>query len=193
MKRLMVSGGAAFVLILALPVLVSAATATTTISSVVSAVITISTSGTVNINTTPTGAGVQTIASDTVTVSTNDTSGYTLGLEENTGTTTLTSGGNTIPQTPGTFASPTAETANHWGYHVDGVGGFTGTGASASNAAIGSLDFAKVPNSGSPDTIKTTSTTASNDTTAVWYGVAVNTSQAAGTYTNVVKYTATAN
>ncbi|MBW4062073.1 hypothetical protein HJC99_05875, partial [Candidatus Saccharibacteria bacterium] len=45
----------------------------------------------------------------------------------------------------------------------------------------------------SPNTLKTTSGTASNDTTTVWYGVAADTTQPSGTYTNSVTYTATAN
>jgi hypothetical protein len=85
--------------------------------------------------------------------------------------------------------------ANTWGYRVDGIGGFgAGLTSSASNAAIsGTIKFAAVAASGSPDTLKTTSSTASNDTTTVWYGVATTTAQPSGTYTNSVTYTATPN
>jgi len=38
-----------------------------------------------------------------------------------------------------------------------------------------------------------TSGTASNAVTTVWYGVAANTTQPSGTYTNTVTYTATTN
>ena len=182
--------------LLALPVVAEASTTTTTVSSQISAVISVFTSsGTVNIDAIPTASGVQTIASDTITVSTNDSAGYTLKLAETTGTSTLTSGSNTIAATTGTQASPAAETANHWGYRVDGVGGFgAGPTTSASNAAIsGTIKFAPVPATASPDTLKTTATTASNDTTSVWYGLAVNTTAPTGTYTNSVTYTATAN
>ena len=185
-----------FLGILVVPALASASTATTTISSVIGAGINLlTTSGTVNIDAVPNGSGVQTIASDTVTVSTNDSAGYTLTLGESSATTTLTSGSNTIPAVSATQASPAAETANSWGYRVDSVGGFgAGPTSSASNASISStIKFAPVAASGSPDTLKTTSTTASNDTTTVWYGVAVDTSAPSGTYTNGVTYTATAN
>jgi hypothetical protein len=194
MKRYVVSG-IALLLILVSPALVSAATATTTISSQVSSVISLSTSGTVNINVTPSGSGVQTIANDVVSVSTNDTAGYTLQLGETGAGTTLLSSPNTIAADTGTQTTPIAETAGTWGYRVDGVGGFgAGPTTSASNAAIsGSIKFAGVAASGSPNTIKTTSTTATNDTLSVWYGVAVDTSQPSGTYTNSVTYTATAN
>jgi len=172
-----------------------ASAATTSVSSTISPVISLfTTSGTVNVNATPTSGGVQTIASDTVTVSTNDSAGYTLKLGETSATTTLTSGSNTIAASTGTFGTPIAETANYWGYRIDGAGGFgAGPTSSASNAAIGGIKFAGVAPSGSPDTLKTTATTASNDTTTVWYGVAVNTTAPSGTYTNSVTYTATAN
>jgi len=181
--------------VLCSPVLAAAATTSTTISSNISAVISLlSSNGTVNVNVTPTGSGAQTIASDTVTVSTNDSSGYTLQLAETSAASALTSGGNTVPASSGTQATPVAMAANTWGYRVDGLGGFgAGPTSSASSQAIGATKFAAVPATASPNTLKTTAGTASNDTTTVWYGVAANTSQATGTYTNSITYTVTAN
>jgi hypothetical protein len=169
--------------------------ATTTINSSIGSTISLfTTSGTVSIDATPTGSGVQTIASDTVTVSTNDTAGYTLKLAATGASSNLVSGGNTIATSGGSQASPVAETANSWGYRVDGIGGFgAGPTSSASNAAIGAVKFAGMPATASPNTIKTTATTAANDTTTVWYGIAVNTTAASGAYTTSVTYTATAN
>jgi hypothetical protein len=183
------------VLALGSTAVVSALTASTTISSSISSVISLlTTNGTVNVNVVPTGAGAQTIASDTATVSTNDTSGYTLLLAETGGSSNLVSGGNNIPASSGTQASPATMAVNTWGYRLDSVGGFgAGPTSAVSSVAIGSLKFAPVPATGSPDTLKATSGTATNDTTTVWYGVAANTSQASGTYTNSVTYTATAN
>lgn len=183
-----------FGMAIALPLAAQAATATTTVSSVIGVTISLSSSGTVNINATPTGSGVQTISSDTTTVSTNDSAGYTLQLNETSSSGTLTSGGNNIAAVSGTQTSPIAETTNSWGYRVDGVGGFgAGPTSSVSNAAIGSAKFAAVPATASPNTIKTTSATATNDATSIWYGVAVDTAQPSGTYTNSVTYTATGN
>lgn len=176
--------------------IVGASTANTTISSVISPVLSVfTTDGTVNANVTPTSSGAQTIASDTVTVSTNDSSGYTLQLAESGAGTTLISGSDTIPASSGTQTTPAVMTANTWGYRVDGLGGFgSGPTSSQNSAAIsGSIKFAGVPASGSPNTLLTTSGTATNNTTTVWYGVAANTSQASGTYTNTVTYTATTN
>lgn len=198
-KKGIITVGVAFAAVVAaigVPLAAEASTATTTISSAVGSTISLlSTSGTVNIDVTPTGGGVQTIANDTVTVSTNDSAGYTLKLGETSATTTLTSGSNTIAATTGTQTTPIALTANSWGYRVDGIGGFgAGPTSSASNAAIsGTIKFAGVAASGSPNTIKTTATTATNDTTSVWYSIAANTTAVAGTYTNSVTYTATAN
>jgi hypothetical protein len=187
--------GSAFLIIGATAV-VSALQTSTTISSDISPVISLLTSsGTVNVDVVPSASGAQTIASDTVTVSTNDASGYTLQLAETGATSTLTSGSNTIPHSSGSLASPVAMAVNTWGYRVDGIGGFGAgpTSGQSSQAISGTIKFAAVPATASPDTLKTTSGVATNDTTSVWYGVAANTSQASGTYTNSVTYTATTN
>jgi hypothetical protein len=194
--KLISFGAFTFLIALTSTAAVSALTTSSTISSQISAVISLLTSnGTVNVNVAPTGTGAQTIASDTVTVSTNDASGYTLQLAETSASSTLTSGANTIPASSGTQAVPIAMAVNTWGYRFDGGGGFgAGPTTPVSNAAIsGTIKFAAVPATASPNTIKTTAGAASNDTTTVWYGVAANTSQPSGTYTNSVTYTATAN
>jgi len=182
--------------VVGLPTVAGAATTSTTINSAISSVISVFTSnGTVTANVTPTGAGAQTIASDTLTVSTNNTLGYTLQIADSDATTTLTSGSNTIAASSGSQGTPVVQSANTWGYRVDGVGGFgAGPTSGQSSAAIsGTIKFAGMPANSSPNTIKTTATTASNDTTTVWYGVAANTSQPTGTYSDTITYTATAN
>jgi hypothetical protein len=149
---------------------VAAISASTSISSTISSTLGLSSSGTVTVNVLPSASGAQTIASDTVTVSTSDTAGYTLQLSETGAGTAMVSGGNSIPASSGTQVSPLAMLANTWGYHVDNIGGFGATTTvSQSSAAIGSIKFAAVPVTASPDTIKTTSGTASSDTTAIWY------------------------
>lgn len=183
-------------LLLVSPVIASAATSTsnTTISATVNSVISMTTSTTVSIAVTPTSGGVVTSASDTVTVNTNNATGYTLTLADSDATTSLASGGNTIPAHTGTQASPTALANNHWGYRVVNVGGFGATAYSAeTNNASSSSTWAGVPATGSPNTIKTTATTATNDVTTVWYGVKATSAQPSGTYTDTVTYTATTN
>lgn len=194
--KLMLGVLAGSVIMIGVPAVASALTATTTISSNVSAVLSVlSSNGTVNVNVTPTGTGAQTISSDTVTVSTNDSSGYTLQLAETGAGSAMTSAGNSIPASSGSQTTPVAMAANTWGYRVDGVGGFGAgpTTAQNSTAISGTIKFAAVPATASPNTLKATAGTASNDTTTIWYGVAANTSQPSGTYTNSVTYTAVAN
>jgi len=153
----------------------------------------LTTSGTVSLSTTPSAAGVQTMASDTVTVSTNDVSGYNLTMSDVDATTTMVSGANTIPASSGTPAVPAVQTVNTWGYAVAG-GNFSASGYAAGSSTIsGTLKFAGVPPLSTPTTLKTTATTATNDTTTVWYSLAVNTSQPTGNYTDSVTYTATCN
>jgi len=194
-NKLIIGSALSLIALLAIPVTTSALTTGTTISSNLSPVISLLTSsGTVNLNAIPSGSGVQTIASDTVTVSTNNSAGYTLKLGETGASSALVSGGNSIVASTGSQASPIAQTANSWGYRIDGVGGFgAGTTTAASSQAIGAVKFAAVPETGSPDTLVTTAATASNATTTVWYGLAVNTTAATGIYTNSVTYTATTN
>ncbi len=177
------------------PVAVGAATSNTIISSDISGVIGLfTTSGTINVDVAPSGAGAQTIASDTVTVSTNNAAGYTLKLAEAGASTDLVSGSDTIPASSGTQASPVVAAVNTWGYRVDGLGGFgAGPTTSASNQAIGSRTFAAVPATASPNTLKTTSAPATNDVTTIWYQVSADTSTPPGTYTNTVVYTAVTN
>lgn len=195
-KHLLTITGASLLLALATPAIAGAATTSTTVNSAIGSVISVFTSdGTVNVNVTPTGSGAQTIASDTLTVSTNDPLGYTLLISDSDTNTSLVSGGNNLTASTGNQTTPIAQVVNTWGYRVDSVGGFGAgpTSGQSSAAMSGTIKFAGVPSSASPNTIKTTSSTASNDTTTVWYGVAANTSQPSGTYSDTITYTATAN
>lgn len=178
-----------------LPTIAHAATDSdnTTINAILGSTISVSSSGTVNLNVTPISGGSQTSASDTVSVSTNHSAGYTLTLADSDGTTTLTKGGDTIAAHTGTQASPSVLANNSWGYRVDSIGGFSTGGAVENNVASSSITYAGVPASGAPNTIKTTATTASGDTTTVWYAVKADTSKPNGTYSDTVTYTATTN
>ncbi len=169
--------------------------ANTIINANIGSTISISTSGTVNLAITPTGTGSATSASDTVSVSTNSSNGYGLQLNDNDANTNLVNGANNIPASTGTWASPIATLANNtWGYRIDGAGSF-GTGPTSAQTNVSSLTgkYAAVPALASPQTIKTTATTASGDTTTVWYGAMADTTKPNGTYTDTVVYTATAN
>lgn len=193
-KLKVLTGIAVTAAVVVAPMAVSAATESksTTINAIIGSTISMTTSGTVNLNVTPITGGAQTSASDTVTVATNHAGGYNLTLADSDATTSLVNGANTITAHAGSFATPTVLANNTWGYHVDGVGGFGTGGAIETNVATSTIKYAGVPATGSPVTLKTTAAVAA-DVTTVWYGVKADTTKPNGTYTDTVTYTATTN
>lgn len=196
MKTKQLALGFAAVAVAVTPVMASAATqsANTTINATIGSTISVTTSGTVALAITPDGNGQSSSASDTVTVNTNNAAGYVLTLADNDATTTLANGGNSLTAHTGTQASPTTLANNTWGYRVVNVGGFGASATSAeTNVDTLALTWAGVPATGSPNTLKTTASTATNDVTTVWYGAKADTSKPNGVYTGTVTYTATTN
>lgn len=179
------------------PITVSALndTQSTTINATVAPVITISADATVAIGVTPTGVGAASSAGDIVTVNTNNSGGYNLTLSNND--TVLDLDGPltaVVAAHTGTFAAPSTLGNNSWGYRVDNSGTFgAGVTAAQTNQANLTGTWSGVPSSAAAQVIKTTATTATNDTTTFWYGVKVDTSKASGVYTDSVTYTATTN
>lgn len=178
--------------LLASPAIASAATqsANTTISASIGSAISVTTSGTVSVSLVPTSDGVVSSASDTVTVNTNNEAGYTLTLADSDTNTNLVSGSNNIAAHAGTYAAPTALGNNTWGYAVEG-GAFDASYAPETNAGSSTTKWAGMPSSAAPQQLRSTSSTATNDITTVWYGVKATSSQPNGTYTDTVTYTAT--
>jgi hypothetical protein len=158
--------------------------------------ISLTSSGTVNLNITPAIGGKCTIQSDTATVTTDDANGYTLTLADNTTNTSLLNGAATITATSGTPASPVALSGNVWGYRVDGLSGFgAGPTGSSSNVAPPVTTFAGVQSSsGTADTIANTSVPASaGANTVIWYGACAGSTAKSGSYSTQITYTAVAN
>jgi hypothetical protein len=143
---------------------------------------------------TPTSGGLQSATSDTVSGNTNDASGFTVTMQENSSSSTaMLSGANTLPTSAGTTASPVALVSDTWGWRIDGTAGFgAGPTSLISNAAPSALTYAAIPANGSPYTIKTTGSSGSGSQT-VWYSARVDTSQVAGAYATTVLYTFTTN
>lgn len=146
----------------------------------------------------PTAGGVCTIASQDVDVLTDNTSGFTLSATTTTTTTAMVSGGDQLPASGGTAASPVTLANNTWGYRVDSstIGTFgTGPTSAQTNAAAPSVTFAGMPASnGTPATLRSTATTANPAvTTKVWYGSCANITQPPGSYSVSVLYTAVLN
>ncbi len=169
-------------------------TANTTVTAQIQPVITISSGPTVNISITPNGTGLASSNSDTVLVSTNRSTGYTLNLKDADATTSL---GASITAHTGTVAAPTALTTNNtWGFRVDDASVYTGftagpTSAETNVAALTSTKWAGITAAGA--NIKTTSTPGANNSTTVWYAAKVDTTIADGNYSDIVTYTATTN
>lgn len=189
-----IAATAAFAVV-ASPAFVGAATDTTVINATVNSTITISNStDPVTLALNPTASAVESIGSDVLTVNTNDTDGYTLEISSSDANANLVSGGNNI--TPGgsatTGGATTALSVNTWGWCAVGVTACDGSYTTGNDQAPGA-SFVTMKAFGSEDTVKTTSTTATNDTTTVYYGVHVNSSQPDGLYTDTVTYTATVN
>lgn len=184
----------AFVAVFIVPLSVSAVTEDTVINANLDSIITITTSGTVDINIIPTSSGAMSSASDTVTVDTNDEDGFTMTLANNDTDTDLENGADVIPAHTGTQGTPTTLANNTWGYRIDTVGGFgAGPTSAETDVASSAYTWAGVPSSASPNTIKTTATTATADTTTVWYGAMADTTNPSGTYTDTVVYSAVTN
>lgn len=152
---------------------------------------------TVAVNVTPTSSTSCSVQSNSVTATTDSSTGYTVTVNNKDTSTTLNGPtSNTITSTSGTAASPAALIANTWGYRVDSVAGFgAGPTSAATNIAIPSLQFAATPSSAaSGGVIRNTSTAdGSSVATPVWYGVCADASKPAGTYTDEIVYTAVIN
>ncbi|HRJ06715.1 MAG TPA: hypothetical protein PK096_01855 [Candidatus Saccharibacteria bacterium] len=202
-QRVKVAGWAALaVAVASSPLTVSAIadTENTVINATVDAVISVTTGTPIAISLTPTAGGVVSSASDTVTVNTNNSAGYELTLKDTDTSSNLVSGGNNITPTSGTMAASTTLSNGNWGFAIaTGTTGaetnnFDASYSTETNNASSTSKWAGMPtSSGTAYKLKDTSTTATNDTTTVWYAARVNTSQASGTYTDTVTYTATTN
>lgn len=156
--------------------------------------------GTVNMTVLPVTGGAQSSASDTVTVSTNNASGYNLTLADTDSDTNLVKGTDTIAAHNGTLAAPTALANNTWGYALPssttGIttpNGFDAAYSALTSSTASTSKWAGVPATGAAQLLKTTSGVASSDTTTVWYSAKVDTTKPTGTYTDTVTYTVTTN
>lgn len=158
--------------------------------------ITLTSSGAVSIDVTPASTGKCTVHSDTATVQTGNSEGYTLTMTASTTDTALTGTNDSIPASSGTAASPATLGANTWGYRVDGLGSFgNGPTTAQDSEAIPGVTFAGVPasNGASAAIAANDQAVETGEATIVWYGACANTSIAAGTYSATVTYTAVAN
>lgn len=159
--------------------------------------ISLSSSNRVSADVLPSSSGTKcTVSSDSVTVTTSSSTGYSLSLIDNDTSTGLVSNANSIGAAPGTYSNPAVLTANTWGYRVDNQGGFgSGPTSTVSSGPVPTIPFAGVqPSNGTAATLINSATAATNGSaTSVWYGVCVGSDQVSGTYSDAVVYTALVN
>jgi hypothetical protein len=161
-----------------------------------SCAITLTSGGTTNVNVVPTPTGKCTVQSDTASVLTDSSVGYSLTMTTSTTNNAMTGGSGSINASSGTSSSPVTLVINTWGYRVDGLAGFGAGPTSAQNSgSVPSVTFAGVPPSNLAGTTVASSSGPANPAvpTTVWYGVCADSSVPAGSYTTTVTYTAVTN
>lgn len=138
-----------------------------------------------NLAVTPTPDG--TLASDemAIQVSTDNTTGYTLALSLAGAETSLNdpAGGGKIQSSIADINSPATLSVNTWGWYPDSLANNTGN------------LFSALPSNSDPYELKKTSspTSGSGDTTTISFGVNVDTTLPAGSYTNAIVISAVTN
>ena len=158
--------------------------------------ITLTSGGPTSINVVPTPTGKCTVQSDTASVLTDSTVGYSLTMTTSTTNNSMTGGSGSISASGGTSAVPITLAMNTWGYRVDSLASFgAGPTSSQNSGSIPSVTFAGVPPSNLAGTVVANSSGPANPAvnTTVWYGVCADSSIPAGSYTTTVTYTAVTN
>lgn len=177
------------------PVAASAATSNSTIRATIGTSISITSGTTVTMNIIPAAGGSQSSVSDTVTVTTNNATGYLLSLKDADATLTLTNGANTIAAHSGTIAAPTALANNTWGFAM-ATGSMTGitNGFDASYSALTDVASSTTKWAGitaADQSLKSTTTAAGGgDANTVWYSAKADPTKPIGNYDDLVTYTA---
>lgn len=140
----------------------------------------------------PVAGGAQTTRSTAVTITTNDSAGYT--LSHNTSSATLAKGADTLASTAGTWTVPIALANNTWGYAVaSGTSGLTpvsnGFDASYANidsAASSTAKYAAMPTTST--SVRSTSAAATSEVTTFWFSAKVDNTKPSGNYTATISY-----
>lgn len=181
------------------PVASAVTTGTTTVQAQVGYTISMDsvTPGTTTLAIAPVAGGSETSASTAVTVTTNDSLGYT--LTHSSGSATLVNGASTIPSTTGTWTTPIALANNTWGYGIasgttgltPGSNGFDASYAVITNQTSAAAKFAAMPTT--PTAVRATSTTASSDVTTFWFAAKADNTIASGNYTATISYSVAGN
>lgn len=158
--------------------------------------ITLTDSGVPTLTVVPTPTGACTVQSDTVSVLTDSTTGYSLTMTTSTANNAMQGTSASLAASSGTASAPATLAANTWGYRVDGLAAFgSGPTTVQNSGSTPSVTFAGVPSSSQSATQVAYSTSPANpaQNTTTWYGVCANSSIPADTYSATVVYTAVTN
>jgi hypothetical protein len=182
--------------IVALPVFsASAETSNTVITATIGSTISVQSTSNVALNINPTATQAKASSGKaTVTVSTNNATGYNLKIGMNGADRNLNKATDNITAHAGTLAAPTALANNTWGYRVENVGGFNAGNITPENN-VNDLagTFAGVPAQNAEEEIKNHNAAVQSNTTDVLFGAKVDATKPSGAYTGTVVFTATAN
>ena len=168
-----------------LPDSVSAEETTSKLSLAISPTLSLSLQDTVNLNVTPTQNGTFSSSTATLSISTNNETGYSLYMATSNGKNTLASQNPNTTDAISAISSdengiPSADfPSNTWGYSLDEA------------APTNTTTYQAVPTDNT--TALTTTSTASNDSYNLTFGAKVDTSLPSGTYSNQVIISAVAN
>ena len=161
----------------------------------------LSTPQSTNLSINPSSSGAVGIAENSISVTANSPSGYTLYIATNKGVTdnkiylegaTTKDNTNTINATTGTFASPAALDNNSWGYAVAGKTGFDASYSTTEPSA--DAKFAAMPLYANVDHDATqaikhkTASAITPETTTVYLGTKANMTLTPGDYTTTLSY-----
>ena len=182
--------------IVALPVFsASAETSNTIITATIGSTISVQSTSNVALNINPTATQAKASSGKaTVTVSTNNATGYNLKIGMNGADRNLNKASDNITAHAGTLAAPTALANNTWGYRVENVGGFNAGNITPENN-VNDLagTFAGVPAQNAEEEIKNHNAAVQSNTTDVLFGAKVDATKPSGAYTGTVVFAATAN
>lgn len=195
-RGLVVGSIAAVVGLVFAPVAASAVTQSTTVTANIQGSIAIGQSGNVSFNVTPVTGGSQSSGSHTVTVTTNNATGYLLSLNDADATLTLDKAPDSIAASSNTFAGATTLANNTWGYAIPntttGCGCSTYFDASYSNFTDQTSSTTKWAGiTATAQALKSTTVAAgSGDPLVVSYSAKADPTKPVGAYVDTVTYTA---
>ena len=134
----------------------------------------------IDLNIIPSSAGTEEYGSVTLTVDTNNSTGYQLTMSS-TSPNLIGNNANSIPTISGaTSSSPLALDVNTWGWYADSFGSFNQT-------------YISLPDTGNELLVRQTNTNGLADRTIAYFGAKLNLSTPADTYSNTITFTAITN